>query len=69
EELWQLVKAADKISALVKCIEEGKSGSGEFRTAAESTEAAIKKMNLPEADVFLKEVLPAYELTLDELKD
>ncbi|MBR3438657.1 MAG: 5'-deoxynucleotidase, partial [Clostridia bacterium] len=52
-----------------KCIEEGKSGSGEFRTAAESTKAAIAKMNLPEADVFLKEVLPAYELTLDELKD
>ena len=69
EELWKLVKAADKLSALVKCIEEGRSGSGEFRTAAESTKAAIEKMNLPEADVFIKEVLPAYELTLDELKD
>lgn len=69
EELWKLVKAADKISALVKCIEECRSGSGEFRTAAESTKAAIAKMNLPEADVFLREALPAYELTLDELKD
>lgn len=69
EELWKLVKAADKISALVKCIEEGRSGSGEFRTAAQSTKAAIENMNLPEADVFISDVLPAYELTLDELKD
>ena len=69
EELWKLVKAADKISALVKGSKELRSWSGEFRTAAEITKASIEKMNLPEADVFLKEVLPAYELTLDELKD
>lgn len=67
-ELWRIVKAADKISALIKCIEESKSGSGEFRTAAESTRASIQAMNMPEAEVFLSEILPAYDLTLDELK-
>ena len=69
KELWKIVKAADKISALVKCVEEVKSGSAEFRTAAESTREAIRGMNMPEADFFLSEVLPAYELTLDELKN
>lgn len=67
-ELWILVKAADKLSALIKCIEEGRSGSGEFLCAAQSTREAIEKMNLPEAKVFLEEILPAYNLTLDELK-
>lgn len=63
-----LVKAADKISALIKCIEEKNSGNQEFRSAEKSTLAAIKEMNLPEADVFLEEFIDSYSLTLDELK-
>ncbi|MBQ8120496.1 MAG: 5'-deoxynucleotidase [Ruminococcus sp.] len=65
-ELWQLVKAADKLSALIKCLEERKMGNTDFASAEKSTRAAIEKMGLPEADVFLEEFIPAYELTLDE---
>ncbi len=68
EELYRYVKAADKISALIKCLEEKKAGNSEFRLAGESTLKAIHKLNLPEAEVFLEDFLPAYELTLDELK-
>ena len=67
-ELWKYVKAADKISALIKCIEEKKAGNSEFVLAATGTEKAIASLNMPEAEIFLKEFLPAYELTLDELK-
>lgn len=66
-ELWKLVKAADKISALVKCMEEEKAGNKEFAEARITTQAAIEKMELPEADTFLKEFAHSYELTLDEL--
>ncbi len=69
EELWKYVKAADKISALIKCTQEKKAGNTDFDSAAESTAAAIERLGLPEADVFVKEFLPAYELTLDRLKD
>jgi 5'-deoxynucleotidase len=64
---WRLVKAADKISALIKCIEEEKTGNREFVKAKESTERAIKDMALPEIEVFMEEFLPAYYKTLDEL--
>ncbi|MCR5523701.1 MAG: 5'-deoxynucleotidase [Clostridia bacterium] len=67
-ELWKYIKAADKISAYIKCMEEKKAGNSEFILAGESTAKAIKALNLPEADIFVKEFLPAYELTLDELK-
>lgn len=67
-ELWRLVKAADKISALIKCIEEKKAGNSEFVKAGEGIRASIEAMNLPEARVFAEEFLPSYELTLDELK-
>lgn len=66
KELWVLVKAADKLSALIKCIEEGRMGNDDFKNAKEATEVAIREMQLPEADYFMKEFLPAYELTLDE---
>lgn len=65
-ELISLVKAADKISALIKCIEERKSGNNDFLQAEKQTLESIKRMNLPEADLFIREFLPAYELTLDE---
>lgn len=63
---WKLVKAADKISALIKCIEEEKAGNSEFRKAKESTLRAIEKMNMPEADEFIKEFIPSFSLSLDE---
>jgi 5'-deoxynucleotidase len=68
EELWRLVKAADKISALIKCIEEKKAGNSEFIKAAEGIKEAVEKLNLPEAKVFVEDFLPAYEMTLDELR-
>ncbi len=67
-ELWKLIKAADKISALIKCIEEKKAGNSEFVKAGEGLKSAIENLGLPEAKVFVDEFLPAYELTLDELK-
>lgn len=66
EYLWRLVKAADKISALIKCIEEKNAGNREFEKAFQSTEEAIRKMELPEADAFLEEFIPAFHLSLDE---
>lgn len=66
KELWQLVKAADKISALIKCLDERNMGNNDFVKAESSTLAAIKKLGCAEADEFLEEFLPAYGLTLDE---
>ena len=63
----QLLKAADRLSALIKCIEEQKAGNQEFRTAAVSTRQSIVDMHIPEADVFLEQFLPSFSLTLDEL--
>ena len=65
---WRLVKAADKISALIKCIEERNSGNHEFDSAYESTRSTLESMDVPAVDDFLNEFLPAYELTLDELQ-
>ena len=66
---WRLVKAADKLSALIKCIEEEKTGNREFVKAKEAAETTIKNMmnELPEVKVFFDEFLPAYYKTLDEL--
>ena len=66
EQEKRLVKAADKLSALIKCVEELGQGNREFLSARRSTEQAIRAMGLPAADCFLEEFLPAYELTLDE---
>lgn len=66
KELWQLVKAADKISALIKCIDERNMGNNDFKKAESSTLAAIQRLECAEADEFLREFLPAYGLTLDE---
>ena len=64
--LWRIVKAADKIAALIKCIEEEQAGNREFRLALEATKAAVQKMQLPEADAFLDEFLGGFYLSLDE---
>lgn len=67
--LHRLVKAADKISAYIKCIDEGHAGNEEFRTAAISTREALDAMaaELPEVADFMREFLPSYGRTLDEL--
>ncbi len=66
QELKPLVKAADRISAVIKCVEERQSGNQDFREAEKSTRKALEDMALPEAEHFLQEFLPSYGLTLDE---
>ena len=67
KELWGLVKAADKLSALIKCLQERRAGNMEFLQAEKTLRRSIEEMKIPEAQVFLKEFLPAFCLTLDEL--
>ena len=67
-EEWRLVKAADKIAALIKCIEEQKAGNTEFDKAKQSVEAALAEKECPEAEGFMEEFLPSFALTLDQLK-
>ena len=62
-----IVKAADKLSAYIKCIEERKAGNNEFLNAEKQTLAAIHAYNLPEAEYFIEHFIPAFEKTLDEL--
>ncbi|MCM1544182.1 MAG: 5'-deoxynucleotidase [Ruminococcus sp.] len=66
EYLWKIVKAADKISALIKCIEEQNAGNREFDSALRSTRQSIEKMNLPEVNAFVDEFIPSFSLSLDE---
>ncbi|MCC8023160.1 MAG: 5'-deoxynucleotidase [Clostridiales bacterium] len=64
--LWPLVKAADKLCALMKCMEEEKAGNGEFSTARQALERTIQSNPLEEVQYFVREFLPSYALTLDE---
>ncbi|HIT34982.1 MAG TPA: 5'-deoxynucleotidase [Candidatus Faecousia intestinigallinarum] len=68
EEVRPIVKAADKLSAYIKCIEEQKAGNREFDSAEQQTMTAMRAMALPELDWFLTECLPAYEKDLDQLR-
>ena len=63
----ELVKAAGKLSAYIKCVEETRAGNGEFRSALEQTRAALEASPLPEVAYFMEHFLPAFGLTLDEL--
>ena len=65
-ELLPLVKAADKLSALIKCIEEEQMGNVEFRKAKEEITKYLSDMDLPEVKIFLRDFLPSYSLSLDE---
>ena len=67
-ELEVYVKAADRFSALIKCIEEMRMGNDEFKMAKETIEQSIHDMQLPEAEVFFAEFLPSYRLALDEIQ-
>lgn len=66
EALKALVKAADRISAVIKCVEERRSGNRDFSKAEQTILKSIADMGLPEADYFIKEFLPSYGLTLEE---
>ena len=67
-ETERLVKAADKLSAYIKCVEELKAGNSEFRDAAAQTRAALEEYELPEMTYFLETFMPSFSLTLDQLK-
>ena len=67
EDVLPFVKAADKLSAHIKCLEEQKAGNTEFDTAAKQTWEAMKAMNRPELDWFLENCLTAFVLNLDQL--
>ena len=65
----RLIKAADKISALIKCIEEINMGNREFEKAKQTITKALEDMECAEAEVFLCEFLPSFELSLDEQRE
>ncbi len=62
-----LVKAADKLSAYIKCIEERKAGNNEFLSAEKQTRQILEDSHMPEVDYFLEHFIPSFELNLDEL--
>ena len=68
EEIRRYVKAADKLSAYIKCIEERKAGNNEFLSAETQILSALRKNALPELEYFIENFIPAFELTLDELE-
>ena len=66
-EIHVLVKAADKLSAYLKCVEELKAGNSEFKKAKEQTYAALLENQTPALRYFMEHFLDGFELTLDEL--
>ena len=67
-EIEALVKAADKLSAYIKCVEELKAGNNEFREAAAQTRKVLESYGMPEVESFLETFMDSFSLTLDELK-
>ena len=67
QELHDIVKAADKLSAYIKCIEERKAGNNEFAEAEKQTRRILEESGMKETAYFLEHFIPAFELTLDEL--
>lgn len=67
EAVTPIVKAADKLSAHIKCMEEQKAGNTEFDSAAQQTGKALREMNLPELDWFLENCLEPFGRNLDQL--
>ncbi len=66
-EEWRIVKAADRICAYIKCLEEKKAGNQEFDNASYSVRSAIDKIDLPEVKDFMRECVPGFAMTLDEI--
>lgn len=67
-EVERIVKAADKLSAHIKCLEELKASNHEFILAARQTRQALDDMDMPEVNYFIENFLDSFTLTLDELK-
>ena len=67
EELLPIIKAADKLSAYIKCLEEQKAGNTEFDSAAKLSMEAMLQLERPELNWFIAECLPAFSLNLDQL--
>lgn len=68
ERVQRIVKAADKLSAHIKCVEELKAGNREFESAALQTKKALEEMHLPELDWFMEHCLSAFGRNLDEME-
>lgn len=66
-EAWKLVKAADRIAAYAKCVEELKAGNNEFWLAAQSIGENIAALDMPEVSAFMETYIPSFSLALDEL--
>lgn len=66
-EEWKYVKAADKLSAYIKCIEEKNTGNKDFSKAETAIKQALEEMNMEETNIFIKEFLASYTMTLDEI--
>ncbi len=64
----RMVKGADKLSAYIKCIEERKAGNREFEQAERMTLQALHELDIEEVEIFLKEYIPSYEKTLDDIR-
>ena len=64
---YKIVKAADKISAYLKCLEETKSGNSEFRRAMEGKKEELFSCDMEEVHFFMEKIIPVYMLTLDDL--
>ena len=66
---WANVKAADKICAYIKCLEERKAGNLEFEQARKATKKSLDRLGLPEVEDFMKEFVPGFSMTLDEISE
>lgn len=64
---WKYVKAADKLSAYIKCIEESRMGNTDFEKAQETIKKSIESMEMPEVELFIKKFLQSYSITIDEI--
>ena len=67
QKLYRIVKAADTLSAYIKCEEERKTGNREFDRAAAQTREKLENLHMPEVDYFLEHFMPSFQMTLDEL--
>lgn len=67
-EALRIVKAADTLSAYIKCLDERRAGNTEFKDAEQSIREKLSSYELPELDWFMEHTLPSFELTLDELR-
>ena len=66
---WRLVKAADRICAYIKCLEERKAGNQEFESARKTVKKSIDQIDLPEVQDFMSECVPGFSMTLDEISE